>query len=137
MGAGRARGRLRRRDDEDVRGLQVAVDDAALVRVADGAADRLEEAEAIVQLRLRRVRAAHVLAHVVAERLPGDQLHREEVLAVRRAAGLVERGDVGMDQPRQRLGLAAEEAQPQLVERVPRATTLSATRRFGFCCSAS
>ncbi len=97
-----------RRNDEEVRGLQVAVDDAALVRVADGAADRLEEAQPIVQLLVRRVRAAHVLAHVIPERLSGDQLHREEVLAVVGPPGLVERGDVGMDQPGQRLGLAAE-----------------------------
>ena len=108
--------RLRGRDDEEVRGLQVAMDDAALVRVADRPADRLEEAQAVVQLLVRRVLAAHVLAHVVPERLAGDQLHREEVLAVRGAPGFVERGDVGVDQPGQRLGLAAEQAQPQLVQ---------------------
>ena len=84
------------------------MDDAALVRVADGAADRLEEAQPIVQLLVRRVRAAHVLAHVISERLPVNELHREEVLAVVGTPGLVERGDVGMDQPGQRLGLAAK-----------------------------
>ena len=112
------------------------MDDAALVRVADGAADRLEEAQPIVQLLVGRMRAAHVLAHVIAERLSGDQLHREEVLSVVGPPGLVERGDVGVDQPRERLGLAAEETQPHSSRRPP-ATTLSATRRFGSCCSAS
>ena len=92
------------------------MNDAALVRVADGPADRFEKAEAVVQLCLRRMLAAHVLAHVVSERLPGDQLHREEVLAVLGAPGLVERGDVGMNQPGQRFGLAPEESQPQLIQ---------------------
>ena len=40
-----------RRDDEDVRRLQVAVDDSALVGVADGPADRREEAQPVAQLR--------------------------------------------------------------------------------------
>ena len=91
------------------------MDDSALVRVADGPADRREEAQPVAQLRGRGSVTAHVVAHVVVERLAGDQLHREEVLAVLGAAGLVDGGDVGVNEARERLRLTSEETQPQLI----------------------
>src|SRR4029077_2143284 len=85
-----------------------------LRRGARPAADRREEAQPVAQLRGGGAIAAHPLAHVLVERTAPDELHREEVLAVGRA-GLVERGDVRVDEARERLRLAAEEAQLQIV----------------------
>ena len=73
----------------------------------------------------------------MVERLAVDQLHREEVLAILGAAGLVDGGDVGMDQARERLGLAPEETQPQLIDVAAGADDLEGDRRRGLCCSAS
>ena len=49
--------------DDEVRGLQVAVDDAALVRVVHGAADRVEELQPLAQLLARRPLAAELVPH--------------------------------------------------------------------------
>src|SRR5262249_32953450 len=56
--------------DEDVPGLQVAVDHALLVRVLDGVGDLREEIEALV-------RPQFSLAHVVRQRHAADELHGE------------------------------------------------------------
>ena len=56
--------------DEDVRRLEVAVDDEVLVRVADGVAHHLEEREPASSERLRVVAVA-------VDRLAVDELHRE------------------------------------------------------------
>ena len=61
------------------------MDDAALVRVRDGAADRGEEAQPVAQLGGGGPFAAHLAADVLVERPAADELHREEELALRRA----------------------------------------------------
>jgi hypothetical protein len=80
------------------------------VGVGDRAADRREEPQPVAQLGGGGTLAAHPVENVLVERLAADELHREEAQSVVRAAGLVEGGDVGMDQTRERLGLAAEKA---------------------------
>ena len=110
--------------DDNVRGLQVAVDDAALVRVVDGLADGDELAQALADLRRARLVAAEVLPRPGGERLAENQLHREEVLAVVRAARLVERRDVRVRKPGQRLGLPPEHPEVLVVDEVPAAHDL-------------
>ncbi len=56
--------------DEDVRGLQVAVDDPVLVRVMDAATELLEDLHAELEVEL--------LLEELVERLPVHVLHREE-----------------------------------------------------------
>ncbi len=109
--------RARVRDD-DVRGLQVAVDHAALVGVVHGLADRDELAQALADLRRARRVAAEVLPYPRGEGLAEDQLHREEVLAVVRAPRFVERRDVRVREPGQSLRLPPEHPQVLLVDEV-------------------
>src|SRR5437867_11985297 len=99
--------------DQDVRGLEVAVDDPALVGVGDGLADLPEEPEAIRKLGcgplapacptipgLERAALAGPLglaaAQVIAERFAPHQLHREEGESLGRRPRLVDGGDAGM-----------------------------------------
>jgi len=89
--------------DQDVGRLEVAVDDAALVRVVDGAGDGEQQPH-------RGPRVPGQAAHVRTQTRPLDQLHaevRQPVLLAR----LVERDDVRVIQLRRRLGLGAEAAQ--------------------------
>src|SRR5581483_4744833 len=58
--------------DEDVRGLHVAVDDAARVRRLERGRDGGEDADRLDD------REAPVLGEEVGERLPDDELHGEE-----------------------------------------------------------
>ncbi len=76
-------GRASARDD-DVRRLEVAVDDAALVGVVDRLAERRKRREAEAQLRL--VQRAGARGEAGVELAAAHQLHREEVLAVARCA---------------------------------------------------
>src|SRR5262249_10029737 len=90
---------------EDVRGLQVAVDDALGVRVVDGAGQRFEPAGGLV----RRQRPAYQLFRQAAAL---DEFQREvrarQALADLVVADLEELDDVGVLQARHRPGLGAE-----------------------------
>src|SRR5262249_26024458 len=74
--------------DDDVRGLEVAVDDVAVVCVGDGVGhgdDVMKEAEALLD--------GGSFDDQLAERAARDQLHRIERRAVGPAAGLVNGDD--------------------------------------------
>ena len=86
--------------DQDVRGFQVAVDHAALVRVLHGAAHRLHELE---DLHLGEL----VLVDVVVEAYAVDELHGVVVHALVCAA-VVHACDVGVLKSRGELDLALE-----------------------------
>jgi len=75
------------------------VDDAALMRVIDRPAYGDEVAQALAELRVVRMVAAEVLPRPGGQRLAADQLHREEMLAVVRAARLVDGRDVRVREP--------------------------------------
>ncbi len=87
--------------DQDVGGLQVAVDDPLLVGVLHGRADLAEEGEPFRELE-------PVLVAVVGERDPLDQLHDEKRTTVLGRAGIEDLGDVGMVHQRQRLAFGLE-----------------------------
>ena len=94
--------------DDDVLGLDVAVDQALGVRLGERLEHRVEHVEG----RPRREQA--LLAHDVAQGLPGHVLHREEDVAV--VLALVEHGDdVGVGQRRGRARLATEAGDEALV----------------------
>ena len=116
-------------------GLEIAVDDAALVgvvdRVADGEKSRRRSASSWAVDRLwSRLEPA-------VQGLAADQLHGEEVVTVVGVSGLVDGGDVGVLEAGQGLDLALEHPGVVVVDQVPLRMTLSATRRLGCCCSAS
>jgi hypothetical protein len=72
--------------DQHVARLEVAVDDAALMRVLDAFADRLEEPDALLERQL-------VAIAIRRQRLPFDQLHYEVGLAPLRLARVEDLGD--------------------------------------------
>ena len=87
--------------DENVRGLDVAVDDALLVRVLDRVTDGNEKLEPLAGREL-------VFVAVFRDGLPLDQFH-DEVRAARLGAAAIEHaGDVGMIHHGQRLPLGFE-----------------------------
>ena len=102
--------------DQDVRGLDVAVHDALLVRVAQPVEELADHLPDLLQREVR------LLLHVLEQRLAVHQLHHDVgdlvVLAV-----VVDRGDARMGQPADRLRLVAEARQRVLqvgrVERAP------------------
>ena len=106
--------------DQDVRGLEVAVDDALLVGVLDGAADRDEEGDAVAGGEL-------VGVAVVGDRDAADQLHHEVGAAGVGRAGVEHLGDGLVHHHRQRLPLGLEaghdlgelEAGPEDLQRHP------------------
>ena len=69
--------------------------------------------------------------HQLRERRTGDQFHREEGLAFE-FADLVDGDDVGMSQPRRRLGLRPEARQELGSRPPPPGSSFTATRRFNF-----
>src|SRR3569832_2362984 len=87
--------------EHHVRGLEIAVDDAARVRELDREADIGERAQ---QARPRRDRALHQLR----QRDAGEPLHREERAASVVGAEVVDRRDRGMIEPRLDPRLAQE-----------------------------
>ena len=87
--------------DQDVRRLEVAVDDALLVGVLDGLADGDEQLEPLPQRQL-------ALVAVAGDRDALDQLHHEERAAVVGGAGVEHPGDVRVVHQRQRLPLGLE-----------------------------
>lgn len=88
------------RGDHDVRGLEVAVHDAALVRVPDRVRERQREVHDFGQRELS-------LRDDLRERAPFDQLERDVVAALR-LADFVDRRDVRMRELRDRARLAKE-----------------------------
>ena len=108
--------RLARAIDEDVARLDVAVDDAAIVRVLDGVADSRDELEP--RRDIERVRR-----DVLAQWRALDELHGEvrlRCLADLRGPGLVDLRDAGMLQPAEHLRLALE-----TLEHLPRGQAAS------------
>jgi hypothetical protein len=98
---------LARRVDQDVRRLQVPVDDRLLMGVMDGIADAGDQLQFLPHA---RVRARHVLA----QRGPVDPLHREVGLRAMpgvRGSRLVDLGDAGMLELPQQPRLLVEPAQ--------------------------
>src|SRR5581483_8704430 len=90
--------------DEDVRGLHVAVDDAARVRRLERGRDGGEDAHRLDD------REAPVLGEEVGERLPEDELHGEERDAERvvRLERSERADDAGVLDAREELALALE-----------------------------
>src|SRR5690606_18439395 len=93
--------RLTRRGHEDVRRLQVAMDDEVAVRVLDGVANPAEQLDAPPH------RNSHALA-VRRDGFPVDVLHREVGTAVDVRAAVEEARDEGMFEPREDLTFAPE-----------------------------
>ena len=115
--------------DQDVRRLEVAVDDPLLVRVLHRRADLAEERQPLRE-------AEPVLVAVVGERDALDQLHDEERPAAVGGAGVEDLGDVGVVHQRQGLPLGLEPGQdgPRVH---PGLISLRATWRLtGWVCSA-
>ena len=87
--------------DQDVAGLEVAVDDALLVGVLDPAADAEEELEPVTQIEV-------VPVAVGGDRLAGHELHDEVGEPLVGGAGVERAGDVGVIHDREGLPLALE-----------------------------
>ncbi len=87
--------------DEDVRRLEIAVDDEPRVRVPHGAQHLLEQGDA-----LRGVQA--MLVRVARDRQAGDPLHREIRATVRAHAGVVETRDLRMLEAGQQVAFVRE-----------------------------
>ena len=98
--------------DEDVAGLDVAVEDAAAVGEGDGVAGLEEDGEASVQA---LGVAGGPGGDELVEALAGEQLHREEEAALGIAAELVDRCDVGVVELAGDLGLTDEAVDEQVV----------------------
>jgi hypothetical protein len=95
-------GRRRHRLEQDVLGLDVAVDDLELVGVRECLRRRAHEPQR------RRGRERAVLADPVLEARPVDELHDQVALARVRRAGEVAGDDVGVLDAGEDLGLALE-----------------------------
>ena len=93
--------RLSRFLDEDVGGLQVAVDNALIVGVLHRVAHPRQETHAGGEVEA-------VSIGVLVQGQPADELHCEERLAVIGEAGLVDLRDAGVVQSAQDLGLVGE-----------------------------
>ena len=89
------------RGDQDVRRLQVAVDDPLAVGVLHGLADREEQVQPLAGREL-------LLIAVVDDRDALDQLHDEVRPAALRRAGVEDAGDVGVVHQREGLPLGLE-----------------------------
>ena len=111
---------LPRLGDEDVRRLDVAMDDALRVRGAERFGDLHRQVEHGVELQLRR--------DALAKRLPLEQLHHDEGLAVV-LFDVVNRADVRMVQCGGRARLAAEPIERLSVAGKSSGRNLSATNR--------
>jgi hypothetical protein len=87
--------------DQDVRGLEVAVQHPLLVGELHGLADLTQQSDAC------RRRESLAIA-VVGDRLALDQLHHEVRASVRRAAGVEDLRHCRMREPRERAALRLE-----------------------------
>ncbi len=88
--------------DQDIRRLQVAVEDAPLVRMVNRVGRRRHQPG-------RSPGVGDILLQSLVEALPADQLHAE-VMLILMPADLEDRHDVGMIEPGDRLGLVLEPA---------------------------
>ena len=95
------------RAEHDVRGLDVAVNDAALVGVVNGHAELTERREKLA-LREPRGLACRDVVEQLRERLPQHTLHREEGAPVRARADVVDRHDRRVLELALEPGLASE-----------------------------
>ena len=75
--------------DEDVRRLDVPVDEPLLMRMMDGLTDRNEKPEPICNLQL-------VPIAIGSDRFTGHVFHHEEGATVLGAPGIMDPGDVGV-----------------------------------------
>ena len=117
--------------DQDIRGLDVAVDDPLLMGVLDRVANLDEQLEPLTRIEL-------VLVAVVGDRNAPHQFHHEVGPARFGGAGIEDPGDVGMVHHRQRLPLGLEPGDDLPCVSMPSLITLSATRRrTGSSCSAT
>src|SRR5688572_4685337 len=87
--------------DENVRWLQVAVDDKMLVRIGDGCADLSEQSQALVERQLTS-------AAVLIDRFAVDMLHHEIREAVAGGAAIEKPCDVWMVEPGENLPFMAK-----------------------------
>jgi hypothetical protein len=94
--------RVARRGDQDVFGLDVAVQDAGAVRGGEAVGDACEQLERVAPVALRGV-------NPILERSAVDEL-RDEILTIVELAGVVDGDDVRMVQRRGRLRFALEPA---------------------------
>jgi hypothetical protein len=104
-------GIITRRDDEDVSGFEIAVDDAARVGVVERVADLHDEVERAV-----RRESATSLVEVHVERFAIEERDHHEELAVLERAEVVHAQDLVVLEQRGGLGLAAK---PPADHRVP------------------
>ena len=114
---------------QDVRRLQISVENASLVGVVHGEGDRGHQSRRTLEI------ADELLQHLV-QAAAGNQLHAEEALA-RRLAHLVNGHDVGVVELGDGLGLVLEprSARPRWPA-LPSRITLSATSRSSATCRA-
>ena len=91
--------------DDDVAGLEVAVDDALEVGGADGLADLDEHAEGVVDI---APGAGLDAGHIDVQRGAGDVVHHEVGEALVGCAAVVDGDDAGVVELAQDLGLALE-----------------------------
>ena len=99
--------------DEEVLDALRPEEHAALVRVLHGIADGAEEAQTALEL---LAVGGRPVRQPLAQRAPAHELHREEVPPVLGPPGLVDGGDVGVLEARERLRLALEHAHLHVVE---------------------
>ena len=107
--------------DEDILGLQIAVDDAFFVRRRETVGN-LQRVVHDPPDRQRRV------AHALAQRLPFEQL-RDQVRRALRGTDVVDRENVRVVERRHRTGLGLEAAQPVGVRAYAASSILMATSR--------
>ena len=108
--------------DQDVRRLDVAMNDPLLMRVLDGLADRHEQFEPLA-------RSGDCSVAVFGDRDAVDQFHHEVRPPAVGRSRVEHLGDVRVIHERQRLTLGFEPAKTW-VESMPGLMTLSATRRL-------
>src|ERR1051325_3954965 len=94
--------------EDDVRALDVAVDDALLVRGGEACGDLPRDREELGGVE-------RPAPDPLRERLPLAVLHDDERLAILRLIDFVDRGDVWMPHRRRRAGLAHEAAAAVIV----------------------
>ena len=87
--------------DQDVRGLEIAMDDALAVRVLHGVADPRDERDALAEPEPGAIAP-------LGDRAPFDELEHEVRAAARRRAAVEDPRDARMLHPRERLALARE-----------------------------
>ena len=117
-------------DDQDVRRLQIAMDDRLLVRMLNAIARQDEQLDA-------RANPQLVGVAILGDRQPRNVLHDEIRLSLRRGTGIEDLGDRGMIHHRQRLALRLEALRDALIVHAGADQLQATRRRTGAVCSAS